>query len=158
MRGAVALCHARGFLCDIRDRVFSWARILIRLKPVFGSVPSKKDIIISCRLDNLIIRDVCGARTGPIFILNIFYHSEPRLQSKDAIVAPDWGKIRIVIGGCQVIGSDGIHVTLVIDVAPLGHVLPLFTKSTLFLELLLEEYRECFVVIVDVWAGFVCLF
>ena len=157
MRGAIALAYTLRLVRNIGDSILSWSWILVWAEPFSWCMTTGKDGVISGGFYNFIIRDVCWARTGPVLIFNIFNHSESRLQSEYAIVSLDLREIWVVVCGAQSVESDGVLVVLVVDVTSLGHVLPLFTKSTLVLQLFLKENRESFVVVVDVRAWLVGL-
>ena len=157
MRGTIALAYTLRLVRNIGDSILSWSWILVWAEPISLCMTTGKDVVISGGFYNFIIRDVCWARTGPVLIFNIFNHSESRLQSEYAIVSLDLREIGVVVCGAQRVESDGVLVILVIDVTSLGHVLPLFTKSTLVLQLFLKENRESFVVVVDVRAWLVGL-
>lgn len=139
MRGPVTLRHSVRFSCDVRNCILSWAWILIWREPVSWGVSSKENVIISGGLHNLIFRDISWSWARSILVFNVFNHRESGLQCEYTIIASNWTEIGVIVCRAESLNCKGILISLVQNIAPFCHVLPLLTKSALVLQLFLEE-------------------
>lgn len=119
---------------------------------------ANQNIIESCLL-NQVFLNLIGIRGRSWSSLKgiLFWALESGLESESTIKTLYFFRLRIVIAWTEIVKSDCFYIKRIQDVTSLSDVIVRLTKSAFVSQFFLIEWRESFVVVMNVRSRFISL-